>query len=139
MGFISGLFGCPRPMPPFLLGANAFDFGVVGESFYQEALERLAGGRKFDPAHVRRNAILLPEDDNPHDEHAVAVLIRGQKVGHIGHELSGAFRRRMLDLGVQEGVSCSAEICGGWDRGCGDTGYFGVKLDLVWPLCLAPK
>lgn len=27
-------------------------------------------------------------------------------------------------------VKCSAMIVGGWDRGKGDTGYFGVKLDL---------
>jgi hypothetical protein len=29
--------------------------------------------------------------------------------------------------------ACSATITGGWDRGDGDTGHFGITLDLAHP------
>ncbi|MGB7368166.1 MAG: hypothetical protein WA926_04405 [Methylovirgula sp.] len=135
----AALFGRSIPTSRMLFGTGAHDFDIVGESFYQDALEALAGGRHIKAAHVECVAFMAPEPDNSHDETAVVVTIERRKVGHFGREHSRAVLRRLEELGIPKGASCRALICGGWDEGCGDTGDFGVKLDIVWPLCLAPK
>jgi hypothetical protein len=57
------------------------DLEVVGESYYQESLWRLVGPRWPDDR-VRHPvyAVLVAEDDNPHDANAVAVWVQGLKV-----------------------------------------------------------
>ena len=59
------------------------DLEVVGESYYQENLWRLVGPRWPDER-VRHPvyAVLVAEDDNPHDANAVALWVQGLKVGH---------------------------------------------------------
>jgi hypothetical protein len=43
-------------------------------------------------------------------------------------------RPLLSDLaGRRKAISCKAKIVGGWDRGEGDRGYFGVKLSLALP------
>ena len=104
------------------------DFKVVGTSHYQKALERLAGGRSSKSADVEVMAALLPEDDNPHDPKAVRVEIEGRAVGHLDRDSARAFRRLLLKRGEQ-GILCPARIVGGWDKGGGDRGHFGVRLE----------
>jgi hypothetical protein len=122
-----------------LFGTGVYDFDIVGESHYQDALEKLAGGKTADGANLKCVAFIAPEPENPEDENAVVVTIERRKVGYLGREHSKAILRRLEQLKVPKGVSCRALICGGWDRGCGDEGEFGVKLDMVWPLCLDVK
>lgn len=109
-----------------LQGDGSFEFEIVGESFYQDALERLAGGRTEDGAEVEAVALLVPELTNPHDRNAVAVRILGYTVGYLSR--SDALRYREA-CGVMP-ARCAALIVGGWDRGPDDQGHFGVKLDL---------
>lgn len=58
--------------------AGSEDPEVVGESYYQENLWRLVGPR-WPGDRVRHPvyAVLVAEDDNPHDANAVAVGCRG--------------------------------------------------------------
>ncbi len=102
-------------------GPGAFQEEIVGESHYQPALKRLAGGEKRQPATAR----LICESNNPHDANAVRVEIFGQTVGHLPRDEAPAYRRRLAAL-QQSGaiVECDAVIVTGWD------GLIGVYLDL---------
>lgn len=107
-----------------LAGDGEYGLDVVGESHYQGDLERLAGGRTRDGVEVETQAELIPEDDNPHDKKAVRVAIGGRTVGHLSRDDARAFRES-----VGRPATCAALIVGGWDRGKGDRGHFGVRLD----------
>jgi hypothetical protein len=75
-----------------------------------------------------------PGPDNPYDPNAVAVYIAGRKVGHLPRPAAQAFAPVDRRLAEQRQVgACSATITGGWDRGDGDTGHFGITLDLAHP------
>jgi hypothetical protein len=74
------------------------DLEVVGESFYQDNLWRLAAARRGEPVRVEITAILVAEDDNPYDSNAIAVWIDGLKVGHLSRENACAYRSGLLAL-----------------------------------------
>lgn len=108
---------------------------VVGESAHQDELLALTGGRRtWSGAHRHLLARLEPEPDNPFDSEAVAVRIGDDLVGHLPRHAARRYRpiveRAMADAGV---ASCLAEIRGGWERGHGDVGRFGVVLMLPQP------
>lgn len=104
---------------------------VVGESHYQDALERLCGGREEHGAHQECVALLVPEDMNPFDPEAIRLDIGGLTVGYLSRAAAKRYRpvaeqlRSEGKIGVAEAV-----IVGGWDRGDGDRGHFGVQLDM---------
>jgi hypothetical protein len=57
-----------------------------------------------------------------------------REVGHLSRPAAQAFAPVGQRLAEQRQVgACSAIITGGWDRGDGDTGHFGVTLDLAHP------
>jgi hypothetical protein len=110
------------------------EVGVVGESHYQDALTAIAGGKHPESVSIPTQAVLMPEPENPYDPDAVAVYIAGRKVGHLPRPAAKAYGpvgRRFAEQ-QQVGV-CAATITGGWDRGDGDTGHFGVRIDLARP------
>lgn len=57
-----------------LRGDGNFEFEVVGESFYQDALSEAAGGKTFDGVRSTVYVFLAPEPDNKHDPDAVSSL-----------------------------------------------------------------
>jgi hypothetical protein len=119
----------------FLGGNNAYDVRVVGESEYQESLSKIAGGRNEYGVHHKCFALLAPDDSNPHEPNTVRIVIDGRTVGYFPAPTSGELRKALSSLGAEgKPVYCRAKIVGGWDRGNGDIGYFGVKLNLVWPV-----
>lgn len=105
---------------------------VVGESHYQPALELAAGGRCEDgPVQCLVTAQLVAEPTNPHDPAAVQVRVDGNCVGYIPrgetyqfHPMLHAFRE------AGQPATCRAWLKGGWDRGDGNRGSFGIDLDL---------
>jgi hypothetical protein len=111
---------------------------VVGESAYQGTLEQLAGGRTIDggrnPDHM---AALIPEPHNPYDPNAVRVVIVSGNAGHIGYlsRADAIAYRPVIDhlAAVGKLAACRASLSGGWDRGGGDRGSFGVRLFLGKP------
>lgn len=68
---------------------------VVGESFYKANLQRLFPIRHEDDddEEVEALAILRCENDNPHDDQAVGIYIRGLKVGHLARTTARAYRK----------------------------------------------
>jgi hypothetical protein len=117
-------------------GDGTFAFHkVVGESRYQRALSRAAGGRTEDGVEVEVQAQLVFEPDNPHDPHAVAVYVGGDKVGYIAREYNVAFRQEVAALNLDPSLPlvCRGLIVGGWSRGGGaDLGSFGIRLDIPY-------
>jgi hypothetical protein len=104
----------------------------VGESYYQDNLERICGPRTAEGVERRAKAVLVFEDDNPYDHSAVRVEIDGLKVGHLSKEMAPRFRLHMrmtFPKGIKGRMICDAEIRGGWSRP-GSQGKYGVWLDI---------
>lgn len=112
-------------------GDGTYSIDAVGESHYQKSLNKLAGGRISEGHFKTVKAVLICEDDNPYDNHAVMVTISGETVGYLPRRLARKYRKQLEKKG-HPGIktSCGAAITGGWDRGGGDRGCYGVKLDL---------
>lgn len=114
-------------------GNGNYRIDVAGESFYEDSFYALCGERTILGCRLQVRARLELQDDNPHDKLAVRVLIQGHQVGHLSREDARAFRRlvRYGALSEHEVFECAGVICGGWDRGDGDEGNYGVRLDLA--------
>jgi len=116
-------------------GGN-FNFAVVGESFYQKDLKVLAGEHKDSGCRVYGTAVLVPEDDNPHDNKAVAVYVKtaenqpGRQVGYLSRQDARSFRRRLgaKKLAGQRTL-CDAVVVGGRLKK-GICQSYGVWLDM---------
>lgn len=110
----------------------------TGASHYQDALGAAAGERTTAGVNVGVLAALVPEPSNRFDKQAVAVQVGGRTVGHLSREDARAYRP-ILDKHAAEGKVpfCNATIRGGWDRGCGDVGSYGIDLELASPEALA--
>lgn len=119
-----------------LVGDGQFGFQVVGESHHQAALQQIAGAPTVHGHHLSCDALLRLEPNNPYDTHAVAVIIDGQAVGYIPAHMAGELFELLRQHDLQQ-IACPARIVGGWDRHDGNTGLYGVRLDLVRPFRLA--
>jgi hypothetical protein len=111
-----------------LPGAQKVD--VVGESHHQDELLALTGGaRRYGGVDVEAVATLVPEPGNRFDPDAVAAAIDGVPVGYLRHR-DAVRLRPLIDEALRRygTASCRAAIRGGWDRGRGDVGAFGVVL-----------
>lgn len=108
--------------------SKLFDFQVVGESHYQEALaatvRALAPNRKVI-------ATLIPDNSNAHDDQAVRVELYGQHVGYLGRDDARGFRQRLTAKKLSGQItSCEAEIRGGGKKRNGEEMLYGVFLRL---------
>ena len=113
-----------------LSGDGSFSVDVVGESQYQDALATICGGYTPEGHNLEATAVLVLDDGNPYDNKAVRVEIEGRTVGHLSRANAREYRRELQKQGCPSlTLSCCALIVGGWDRGSGDRGYFGVNLD----------
>ena len=101
---------------------------VVGESFYQDNLWRLAAARRGEPVRVEITAVLVAEDGNPYDSNAIAVWINGLKTGHLSRENACAYRPGLLALQRTHRMPIALTgviVGGGWhDDGPGRLGVF---------------
>ena len=86
-----------------LLGGS-HDLEVVGESHYQDALWRVAGGRTTERVRVETQAMLVREPDNPYDANAIAVWIEGSTVGYLCRDDARAYRPGLLELEARHGL-----------------------------------
>ena len=101
------------------------EFHVVGESHYQDNLEKIAGPKAHGGVRRCCTADLVPEDDNPYDMQAVAVHIDGLKVGYLSRTNAPMYRRIAYH---NDKIICEALIVGGWKRTAGDLGQYSVRL-----------
>ena len=111
-------------------GEGEYALQIVGESHYQEALAAICGGKTEDGHEKEVEARLVFENDNRYDDHAVRVDIDGKAVGYLKREHARQVRKQIKR--DDPPITCKAVIVGGWDRGHGDTGHFGVKLDIPY-------
>jgi hypothetical protein len=122
----------PDLEPLVLPGGEAVE--VVGESYYQDALDAICGGKCEDGYRLMCQAELRPEPDNEYDKRAVGVYVDDRKVGHLSRADATAHQSELLMLRSQgKRPMCGALISGGWFRGPGDEGHYGIRLDLDWP------
>ena len=106
-------------------GPGAFAVNVVGVSQYQRVLEAAAA----QGAAVE--AVLELEDDNLHDDQAVAVHIDGARAGYLSRADARLYRADLAAAGdAQLNVRCKAKIVGGFKTRDGERAHFGLKLDL---------
>lgn len=118
--------------PIRLQGLGVFSLEAVGESKYQESLEAICGGRSEDGADCFIDAVLIHEDENPYDSQAVRIDVAGSTVGYLSRKHAREYRLQMARTGhAGVAATCAARIRGGWDRGDGDTGPFGIRLDIA--------
>jgi hypothetical protein len=117
-----------RGLPITLHGEREID--VVGESRHQDELLELTGGRRrYGGVDVEAVAELVAEPTNEADPDAVAVMIDGRHVGYIRREDVTWLKPLLDDSTDLHGMAtCRAAIRGGWDRGGGEVGWFGVVL-----------
>lgn len=139
MGLIELIFGykppeqnkSSEPDRVILRGNDQFELEVVGESYYQNNLQKICGPRKEEGENQILDATLFMEDNNPHDRQAVKVVILGLTVGYLRREVAPEYRRALRTAGHPNAIgTCKARIRGGWERRDGSTGYYGVRLDL---------
>lgn len=117
-----------------LLGDGTFSLEAVGESFYPESFQVLFGPKTEEAVRAEFDALLVLENDNPHDDQAVAVRIDGLKVGHLSRadarELRAALRG---PTHAEQDLPVRALIVGGWFHWDGSEGDYGVRVDAVQP------
>src|ERR1700694_5567755 len=87
------------PELPVLEGSERVK--VVGESYYQDALLRICGGKTADSQHLAVTATLQPEPLNPYDPNAVAVYIHGLQVGHLARTDAEGLHAEITHLSEQ--------------------------------------
>lgn len=74
------------------------DLDVVGESYQQENLWSLVGGRSDEKIRVEVLGYLVPEPENKYDPNAIGVWIQGLKVGFVAKELAREINDDLLRL-----------------------------------------
>ena len=108
---------------PILWPYDSDFFGVVGEQYRQDAIARMQECIRTNASLVPPAVILVEDDGNPHDEHAVAVLFPFSQttsqsgsagftcevVGYLPRDDAKRFRKSLQDLGVS---GRPFEVCG---------------------------
>lgn len=123
-------FGPDTPVFKFR-SEGTFDVEVVGESHYQEAIAAAVGGPTPSGVDLVVEALLYLDDYNEHDKNAVRVLLGGETVGHLSRPYARRLRARLAEEGATKHIlMVTARVRGGWDRGDGDAGPFGIRLDI---------
>lgn len=124
MNLLQSIFGrkpvTPQPPPP-----SAFPVEVVGESSYQENFIRIFGRPKGDGINTVVAASVTLEDDNPYDDQAVRIAIKGMTVGYLSRAQARKYRK-VISVATNE---VQANVRGGWNR-AGDTGQYGIWLQI---------
>jgi hypothetical protein len=107
---------------------GTFNVAVVGVYFHQEILQKICGNKREEGVPIYKQAMLVPENDNPEDANAVRVDIEGETVGHLSRRNATLWRSKMISENRSGVVMRPAEIV--WDKGYVAEGSYGVLLDL---------
>jgi hypothetical protein len=104
---------------------DVVELPVVGESYRQDALERIAGPKEADGKSHLVGVTLRCEPTNEHDSNAVRVEVLGQLVGYIARDIAAQIS---AGLAKQRGVlEAGGMIVGGWDDGQTE-GHYGCRV-----------
>jgi hypothetical protein len=131
LGFLTRFFNKssaagPKAEPRVYPGDETLE--VVGESFHQDVLWKLIGGRTTEHVRCSIRAALVPEPRNPKDRNAVMVQIEGQCVGHLSRADAATYLPGLSRLLANGPVELAGVIVGGGPRVDG-IGLLGVFLD----------
>ena len=130
----------------FVLLLGGHSVTVKGESHHLATFERFLGPRSEAGMNEEVVLELIQETDNPYDPNAIMVCFPGpglhsdRQLGYMDRAAAEAFRpvaERLSAAGLIGRVN--ATIRGGWDRGRGEAGDFGVVLDLASPEACTPS
>lgn len=116
----------PLAFVPRIEGDGTFRVGAVGESYRRRELESICGPRRPEGYEVNVTALLVCEKFNAYDTQAVHVEIDKKIVGYLSRRDARRYRRKYGTVTR----AAHAHISGGWNRGGGLVGFFGVRLDL---------
>jgi hypothetical protein len=105
-----------------------FHVSVVGVTFHQEALQIICGNKREEGVPIYKQAIMIPENDNPEDANAVRIDIGGETVGYLSRRNATVWRGKMISENRSGEVMCLSKIV--WDRGYIAEGSYGVLLDI---------
>lgn len=98
---------------------------AVGESYHQDALERIAGPKEADGKEVRVGVTLRREPENEYDANAVRVEVMGQLVGHVAREMAEQLSPALAPVGGA--IETQGIIVGGW-RDRDSEGSYGIRV-----------
>jgi len=107
-----------------LCGDGEFDQEIVGEASYQPAIRVVA--KSLPAGHNIVQATIELEDNNPHDDKAVAIKIGGQTVGYLSRATARAYRTLAKNKSLPPVATCPAMIVGG-----GDGMNYGIWLGIA--------
>ena len=134
MGFFTWLFKKVNNSTKtiYFEGEGKYLQEIVGESYYQDTLEKITNGKTENGHEKKVKAKLIYDDNNPYDNKAIAIKIENKLIGHLSRNMARKFRKKMEKEGHNNiTVVCDALIVGGWHKSHNDEGYFGVKLDFT--------
>jgi hypothetical protein len=120
----------PKPTH-HLQGSENFGFPIVGESFYQKNIAKIAGAKKPNGVEVKTKAVVFLDPFNRHDNQSVRIEMEGFIVGHLSKENAQKYRAWLKQNNLSK-ATCQADaiITGGWLRDDSE-GYYSVSLDFV--------
>jgi hypothetical protein len=124
----------PLPLPESLMHwrpSGRYDLAIIGENFYQQHLNALAGHAGLSPGQELK-ACLAPENENPYNNQAVRVDIGGDTVGYLSEEDGIRFRHWLESVNLTNQITtCNAMIAGGDTDEQGKEKPFTVSLDMA--------
>lgn len=126
-----------EPEKPTLMVSCGGEFAmeVKGESFHQDAIQRLVAASAIaqtspDACHCEFPVLVFHERTNPYDANAVAISsLTGVRLGHLPREVAGEFAPVLDRIEVHASVRCSARAYGRLVEHAHDWN-FGIWLDL---------
>ena len=100
---------------------------VVGEGPRQEKLAQIAGPKTPDGKEMFVGVTLRCEPANPVDPNAIRVEVMGQHVGYLKADHAALLAAPVAQV-CGGALEARGLIVGGWDRGGGDTGHYGIRV-----------
>jgi hypothetical protein len=136
MGLLKKLFGVSNVQAPpaeieVVILEGDDDLDVVGESYRQDALWKIVGGKTSERVRKETIGYLVPEPTNVYDPNAIGVWIQGLQVGFIAKELAREIiddLHALIESNAGKYIGLRGVVAGGGERDDGP-GMLGVFLE----------
>lgn len=127
----------PKALKTEIKGSLLFMIEVVGESFFQDNLRRIAAKKNAqiqfngsDAMAFQVCANIVSEPDNPHDSNAIQVLIDDLKVGYLDRTIAARLTAQIKKRGFDRIDATCLSLVNGVYRTDTEEYLFGVRLDI---------
>jgi hypothetical protein len=108
---------------------DLFEISIVGESFCQEDLQRIAGPKDADGKHHSCGVTLRCEPTNTYDVNAIRAEVMGLLLGHVARDTAARLSLAM-QARCRGAIEARGMIVGGWKDGESE-GHYGVRVWLT--------